>query len=165
MVSELKRKIDKQERKDLKKCIDFLQTKFSKIKYIIPENLRSDVNVTGTTKSNKEYYYNIEIKERYCYSYTYTDTILEVDKYNYLIQDTTKIPIYFIIFKDCIAVFNLAKIDINKVEKRKQLMNKTTFNSDEKIEKIEKNVYGLTTDLATTFNINNYNKIKNAVYQ
>lgn len=152
-----------QEKKDLNNCLQFFNYQFEKIEYEIPSCNRSDVNITATTHSNKTIEYNVEIKERNCNIDTFNDSIIEVDKYNYLISDKTKIPIYYVIFDDCIAVYNLAKIDISKVERRFQKMNKTTFsNSDNKI---YKEVYGLIQNLATTFNKFNYKKIRNANYQ
>lgn len=161
--NEFKEKIQQQEKKDLTNCLQFFNYQFEKIEYEIPEDIRSDVYITATTILNNEIEYNIEIKQRNCNIDTYNDTILQVDKYNYLVSDQTKIPIYYVIFNDCIAVYNLAKIDISKVERRFQKMNKTTFsNSDNKI---LKEVYGLTPELATRFNKDNLTKIRNANYQ
>lgn len=159
----LQNKIKQQESIDLNNCIKFFNYQFEKIEYIIPEDNRSDVNITATTKLEYEIEYNVEIKERNCYFTTFDDTIIEVDKYNYLMSDKNKTNIYYVIYKDCIAVYNLSKIDITKCNKRMQLMNKKTMK--DKNDKIYKEVYGLTQNLATTFNKFNYNKIKNANYQ
>lgn len=158
----LQLKIKEQEKNDLTYCLQFFNTQFAKIDYEIPENIRSDVYITATTKNMNKIEYNVEIKQRNCNINTYNDTILQVDKYDYLVSDKTKMPIYYVIFEDCIAVYNLSKIDITKVEKRWQQMNKTTFLN---YNKIEKEVYGLTPNLATIFNKYNFKKIRNANYQ
>lgn len=154
--------IQLQEKKDLDKCIQFFNYQFKHIKYEIPSCNRSDVNITATTRSNQDIVYNVEIKERNCNIDTFNDSIIEIDKYNYLVSDQTKIPLYYVEYKDCIAVYNLSKIDISKVERRFQKMTKTTFSNSEKI---YKEVYGLKPELATTFNKINYKKIQNANYQ
>lgn len=155
--------IQKQEKKDLNHCLQFFNYQFDQIQYDIPDNNRSDVYITATTKLDVEIEYNVEIKQRNCYLDTFPDSIIEVDKYNYLVSDQTKIPIYYVEFKDCIAVYNLSKIDISKVEKRWQKMQYKTMKNDNK--KVNKEVYGLTPNLATTFNKYNFKKIKNANYQ
>ena len=159
---ELQLAIQHQEKEDLSKCIQFFKSQFAKVEYVIPNNNKSDVNITATYLDNK-IVYNVEIKQRNCYLDTFPDSIIEVDKYNYLVSDNTKIPIYYVEYKDVIAIYNLSKIDINKVEKRSQLMQYKTMKNDNK--KIYKKVYGLTPNLATTFNKYNYKKIKNANYQ
>lgn len=159
---ELQIAIQHQEKEDLAKCIQFFQSQFAKVEYVIPSDNRSDVNITATYLDNK-IEYNVEIKQRNCYLNTFPDSIIEVDKYNYLVTDTTKIPIYYVQYKDCIAIYNLSKIDINKVEKRSQQMNYKTMKCDNK--KVNKEVYGLTPNLATTFNKYNFKKIKNANYK
>lgn len=161
--NEFKEKIQQQEKKDLTNCLQFFNYQFDKIEYQIPEDIRSDVYITATTILNNEIEYNVEIKQRNCNIDTYPDSILQVDKYNYLVSDKTKIPVYYVIYNDCIAVYNLSKIDINKVEKRWQQMNRNTLDYSDK--KIYKEVYGLTPNLATIFNKYNYNKIRNANHQ
>ena len=155
--------IQHQEKKDLSNCLQFFNYQFDHIQYDIPDNNRSDVYITATTQLDVEIEYNVEIKQRNCYLDTFPDSIIEVDKYNYLVSDQTKIPIYYVEFKDVIAVYNLSKIDITKVEKRSQQMNHKTMTNDNK--KVNKEVYGLTPNLATTFNKYNFKKIKNANYQ
>lgn len=159
----LKKKFSNKKKKDLTNCLQFFNYQFDKIEYQIPEDIRSDVYITATTILNNEIEYNVEIKQRNCDIDTYPDSILQVDKYNYLISDKTKIPIYYVIYNDVIAVYNLSKIDINKVEKRWQKMNINTL--DYLGDKKYKEVYGLSPELATTFDKNTLIKIKNANYK
>lgn len=151
-------RINQQEIKDKNKCLELFNSLFASIKYEVPSDNRADLYVTATTKSNKTGIYAVEIKQRNCNLLDYSDTIIQVDKYDYLKSLTGYTALYFVIFNDCVAVYNLDKVSRKNLVKRKQMMNKITIQSSDKDYKL---VYGLTPNLAKIFIIDN-NKDKNA---
>lgn len=144
-----KDKIKIQEKYDLYICLQLFNNLFSNINWEIPINNRADVYITATTRSNKTGIYAVEIKQRNCRLLDFDDTIIQVDKYEYLMSLTSAYtPLYFVIFNDCIAVYNLGKIGAKNLSKRLQLMNKTTYQSNDKD---YKEVYGLIPEMAKIF--------------
>lgn len=142
-------KIEIQEKHDLDVCLQLFNNLFEKINWEIPTNNRADVYITATTRSNKIGIYAVEIKQRNCRLLDFEDTIIQADKYEYLMSLTSAYtPLYFVIFNDCIAVYNLAKIGAKSLSKRLQLMNKITYQSNDKDYKA---VYGLTPKMANIF--------------
>lgn len=110
-----KDKIKIQEKNDLDVCLQLFNNLFSNIIWEIPTNNRADVYITATTRSNKVGIYAVEIKQRNCRLLDFEDTIIQTDKYDYLMSLTSAYtPLYFVIFNDCIAVYNLAKIKTKK---------------------------------------------------
>ena len=89
----------------------------------------------------------IEIKRRNMYYYTYKDTILEIKRYNELMQEAKKNNstnvIYTLIIDDCIAMVDLMAFDIEYLNSVKTAipMNKNTIRTNE--EKMMKDVYML----------------------
>ena len=142
-------KIEKQEEKDRNECLRLFCKLFKTVQYEVPQNIRSDLYVTATTNNNKVGIYNIEIKQRNCNIDTYKDTILEVSKYEYMMSDTGKTAIYFVIFNDCYAIYNLNKLYINKSGKRLQMMNNITYTNN--AHKVYKEVIGLTKENAKIY--------------
>lgn len=147
-------RINQQEIKDKKKCLELFNTLFASVKYEVPSDNRADLYVTATAKSNKTGIYAIEIKQRNCNLLDYSDTIIQVDKYNYLKSLSGYTALYFVIFNDCVAVYNLDKVNSKALVKRKQMMNKITIQSSDKDYKL---VYGLTPNFAKIFIIDNDN--------
>lgn len=144
-----KDKIKIQEKHDLDVCLQLFNKLFSDINWEIPINNRADVYITATTRNNKIGIYAVEIKQRNCRLLDFDDTIIQVDKYDYLMSLTSAYtPLYFVIFNDCIAVYNLAKIGAKSLSKRLQFMNKITYQSNDKD---YKEVYGLTPKMAQIF--------------
>lgn len=144
-----KDKIKLQEKHDLDVCLQLFNNLFSNIIWEIPINNRADVYITATTRSNKVGIYAVEIKQRNCRLLDFDDTIIQVDKYEYLMSLTSAYtPLYFVIFNDCIAVYNLTKIGAKSLSKRLQLMNKITYQSNDKD---YKEVYGLTPKMGKIF--------------
>lgn len=144
-----KEKIELQEKHDLNICLQLFNILFQNIDWEIPINNRADVYITATTRSNKVGIYAVEIKQRNCRLLDFDDTIIQADKYDYLMSLTSSYtPLYFVIFNDCIAVYNLAKIGDKRLSKRLQLMNKITYQSNDKD---YKEVYGLTPKMGKIF--------------
>lgn len=144
-----KEKIELQEKHDLNICLQLFNILFQNIDWEIPINNRADVYITATTRSNKVGIYAVEIKQRNCRLLDFEDTIIQTDKYDYLMSLTSAYtPLYFVIFNDCIAVYNLTKINDKNLSKRLQLMNKVTYQSNDKD---YKEVYGLTPEMANIF--------------
>lgn len=144
-----KDKIKLQEKHDLNICLQLFNELFSNINWKIPKDNRADVYITATTRSNKTGIYAVEIKQRNCRLLDFDDTIIQTDKYDYLMSLTSAYtPLYFVIFNDCIAVYNLNKVDTKNLSKRLQLMNKITYQSNNKD---YKEVYGLTPKMAQIF--------------
>lgn len=142
-------KIEIQEKHDLDVCLQLFNNLFLNINWEIPTNNRADVYITATTRSNKTGIYAVEIKQRNCRLLDFEDTIIQTDKYDYLMSLTSAYtPLYFVIFNDCIAVYNLAKIGAKSLSKRLQLMNRITYQSNDKD---YKEVYGLTPEMAQIF--------------
>lgn len=142
-------KIEIQEKHDLNICLQLFNSLFEKINWEIPTNNRSDVYITATTRNNKVGIYAVEIKQRNCRLLDFDDTIIQVDKYDYLMSLTSAYtPLYFVIFNDCIAIYNLTKINDKNLSKRLQLMNRITYQSNDKD---YKEVYGLTPEMANIF--------------
>lgn len=141
--------IDIQEDKDRSIATNFINKVFtySIIEYT-PTSARSDMFVSGyTTYSSAPY--NIEVKERYIYANKYKEAYLEADKYEALqMYKNTHYSVYLCIYKDKILVWNLSKIDMNKVKKDWRLMNKKTFEGEKKVNKL---VYLLPINLAKKF--------------
>ena len=151
-------RINQQEQKDKNKCLELFNSLFASVRYEVPSDNRADLYITATTKSNKTGIYAVEIKQRNCNLLDYSDTIIQVDKYNYLKSLSGYTALYFVIFDDCVAVYNLDKVNSKALVKRMQMMNKITIQSQDKECKL---VYGLTPNLAKIF-INNNNKEKYA---
>ena len=151
-------RIEQQETKDKNKCLELFNSLFETIKYEVPSDNRADLYVTATTKSNKTGIYAVEIKQRNCNLLDFADTIIQVDKYNYLKSLTGYTALYFVIFNDCVAVYNLDKVNKKSLVKRMQMMNKITIQSADKDYKL---VYGLTPNFAKIFIIDNDNNNAN----
>lgn len=141
--------IDIQEDKDRLIATNLINKVFaySIIEYT-PTSARSDMFVSGYTKLSSAPY-NIEVKERYIYANKYEEAYLEVDKFEALqVYKNTHYSVYLCIYKDKILVWNLSKIDMDKVKKDWRLMKEKTFKSDEKKLKY---VYLLPINLAKKF--------------
>lgn len=105
----------------------------------------------------------IEIKRREMYYFTYKDTILEVNRYNELMQEAKKNNssnvIYALIFDDCIAMADLMQFDIEYLNSVKTAipMNKNTIRSNE--DKVMKAVYMLPLLKFKCYNRQTYKRI------
>ncbi len=109
----------------------------------------TDCYLTGYTEHCTGIY-NIEIKERNMYSYTFNNCYLELTKFSHLKEDeNTHNMVYLCIYKDCILVWNLSKMDMSTVKKSKEWMKESTFKSNKKV---QKDVYSLPTNKAKNLN-------------
>lgn len=151
-------KIDFQEMIDRKMIVDFLNTLFTDIEYtMLPISANTDLTATATTNNNI-HKLHIEVKNRNVMVNAFNDCFLEVSKYKHLKEDCKNhISIYIAIYPAdrVICVWNLDKINMDKIPIRQIEMNEVTYRDDEEeINKVQKDVYLLPIRLSTKYNYN-----------
>lgn len=152
------KQIDFQEMIDRKMIVDFLNTLFTDIEYtMLPISANTDLTATATTNNNI-HKLHIEVKNRNVMVNAFNDCFLEVEKYKHLKEDCKNhISIYIAIYPAdrVICVWNLSKIDMNKIPTKTIEMNEVTYRDDEEeINKVEKAVFLLPIRLSTKYNYN-----------
>lgn len=149
------KQIDFQEMIDRKMIVDFLNTLFTDIEYtMLPISANTDLTATATTNNNI-HKLHIEVKNRNVMVNAFNDCFLEVSKYNHLKEDCKNhISIYIAIYPAdrVICVWNLDKINMDKIPIRQIEMNEVTYNDE--IRKVLKDVYLLPIELSTKYNYN-----------
>lgn len=149
------KQIDFQEMIDRKMIVDFLNTLFTDIEYtMLPISANTDLTATATTNNNI-HKLHIEVKNRNVMINAFNDCFLEVSKYNHLKEDCKNhISIYIAIYPAdrVICVWNLDKINMDKIPIRQIEMNEVTYNDE--IRKVLKDVYLLPIELSTKYNYN-----------
>lgn len=152
------KKIDYQEIVDRNFTVSFFNQLFDNVEYtMFPISANTDLTITATTKSNK-YQYHIEVKNRNVMIDDFNNCFLEVEKYNHLKDDCKNhIPIYVAIYAadNTVCVWNLSKIDMNKIPVKTIEMNEVTYrDNEEEINKVEKDVFLLPIRLSAKYNYN-----------
>ncbi|MFT0318927.1 hypothetical protein ACMSEZ_05390 [Bacteroides thetaiotaomicron] len=149
------KQIDFQEMIDRKMIVDFLNTLFTDIEYtMLPISANTDLTATATTNNNI-HKLHIEVKNRNVMVNAFNDCFLEVSKYNHLKEDCKNhISIYIAIYPAdrVICVWNLDKINMDKIPIRQIEMNEVTYNDE--IRKVLKDVYLLPIELSTKYQYN-----------
>lgn len=147
------KQIDFQEMIDRKMIVDFLNTLFTDIEYTMrPISANTDLTATATTNNNI-HKLHIEVKNRNVMVNAFNDCFLEVSKYNHLKEDCKNhISIYIAIYPAdrVICVWNLDKINMDKIPIKQIEMNEVTYNDE--IRKVLKDVYLLPIELSTKYN-------------
>lgn len=152
------KKIDYQEIVDRNFTVSFFNQLFDNVEYtMFPISANTDLTITATT-NNKIYQYHIEVKNRNVMIDDFNNCFLEVEKYKHLKNDyCNHIPIYVVIYAadNIVCVWNLSKIDMNKISVKTIEMNEVTYRDDEEeINKVEKDVYLLPIRLSSKYQYN-----------
>lgn len=145
--------IEKQELIDRRIVSGVLSSEFEELNVTsLPITANTDLTITATTFNNTKIMYNVEIKSRNMNLNDYDNCFLEVEKYIHLVNDMqSHVPLYVAIYPEdmIVCVWNLDKIDMQKVERRFQRMQKVTFSNNNK--KVIKEVYLLPIELSTKY--------------
>ena len=115
----LEERISNQEVKDFEIAKEAIERVFKGAKIRVekePEYSHTDLRFTATT-SNCEKYYNVELKERNRGSDEYDEVPLKISKYIDILNSTRddENAFIFYIMPNEIWIFNLSKLDLNKV--------------------------------------------------
>ncbi|KAA6326448.1 hypothetical protein EZS27_024452 [termite gut metagenome] len=134
MTDELK--VLKHETVDRVITTEILNSLFDDCVYEFKEDRYNGIDMCCTATSKQQSFtMDIEVKYRKILLSTYKTTMLELEKYNALLQYANKYKVYSVIypFDDVVYLFNLNRIDFAKIEKiniplpAETLTNGTTY--------------------------------------
>ncbi|KAA6338637.1 hypothetical protein EZS27_013380 [termite gut metagenome] len=139
--------------KVLHQIFDYMNIEYKEERYNdIDMSVTANTYHAETKTFSIDFTMDIEIKSRKCFVSTYNTSLMEVDKYNSLLQYNNDYKVYSVIYplNNIVYLFNLNRINFNTIEKMNMQLPNETLTTD-KIKYVNTECYMLPFELGTLF--------------